>query len=350
MKNSKLKAIDLFCGIGGMTHGLIESGIDVIAGFDIDESCKFAFEYNNNSKFYNIDISELSGEFLLKLYPENSIKILVGCAPCQPFSKHTYKVKNRNEDKKWSLLYEFSRLIKEVRPDIVSMENVPQIEKQNVFIDFIKTLEKYKYHIYNETILTTNYGVPQTRKRKVVLASKKGVIELIKPKNDSQKFRTVRQTIGNLEPIKDGEVSKNDSLHRASKLKKLNKIRIQKSQPGGTWRDWPTELRARCHKKDEGRTYSSVYSRMEWDKPAPTITTQFYNFGTGRFGHPEQNRAISLREGALLQTFPIDYKFMDPNNYISYTKLGIHIGNAVPVKLGYAIGKSILKHLEEYNG
>ena len=134
MKNSKLKAIDLFCGIGGMTHGLIESGIDVIAGFDIDESCKFAFEYNNNSTFYNIDISELSGELLLKLYPEDSIKILVGCAPCQPFSKHTYKVKGREKDKKWNLLYEFGRLIKEVEPDIISMENVPQIEKQNVLL------------------------------------------------------------------------------------------------------------------------------------------------------------------------------------------------------------------------
>jgi DNA (cytosine-5)-methyltransferase 1 len=154
----------------------------------------------------------------------------------------------------------------------------------------------------------------------------------------------------NLEPIKDGETSIEDPLHRASKLSSINKKRICQSRPGGTWRDWDRELRASCHLKPSGKSYVSVYSRMEGDKPAPTITTQFYNFGTGRFGHPDQDRALSLREGALLQTFPKYYKFIDPNHPFSIKCLGKHIGNAVPVKLGKIIGKSIMKHLEGSNG
>jgi DNA (cytosine-5)-methyltransferase 1 len=350
MKNLNIKAIDLFCGIGGMTQGLIQAGINVIAGFDIDCTCKYAFEKNNNSTFYDSDISKLSGDFLLDLFPENSIKVLVGCAPCQPFSNYTQKIKNRNKDSKWGLLYEFGRLVEEVNPEIISMENVAQIEKEQVFKDFIDLLKKNEYKIFKKIIRTASYGVPQTRRRMVVLASKKDKIEMIKPLYDKEKYITVNNTIRNMESIKDGETSKKDPLHRASRLMKKNKNRIQNSKPGGTWRDWPKELIANCHNKKEGKTYPSVYGRMEWDKPSPTITTQFYNFGTGRFGHPEQDRALSLREGALLQTFPPEYKLIDPDNKISLRKLGIHIGNAVPVKLGYAIGKSILKHVEECNG
>lgn len=345
---ANVQVIDLFCGIGGMTHGLIKSGLNVIAGYDIDESCRYAYEVNNDSKFINSDISNLTGNSLAKLYSDKTIKVLVGCAPCQPFSKHTHKVKNRNEDKKWGLLYEFGRLIKELEPEIVSMENVPQIEKQNVFIHFVEILEKLGYHVFTKTVLTANYGVPQSRRRKVLLASKNGDIELIEPLYNKKNFLTVRKTIGNIESLNDGEISKSDKLHKASKLGKKNKLRIQESKPGGTWRDWPIELRANCHLKENGKTYSSVYARMEWDKLAPTITTQFYNYGTGRFGHPEQDRALSLREGALLQTFPLDYKFIDPDNEIKFGKLGVHIGNAVPVELGAAIGKSIIKHVEEF--
>jgi DNA (cytosine-5)-methyltransferase 1 len=345
----KIYAIDLFCGIGGLTNGLIESGIDVLAGFDIDATCKYAYETNNDSTFYDTDISKLSGDYLLELFPENSIKVLVGCAPCQPFSNHTLKIKNRNKDSKWGLLYEFSRLIEEVNPEIVSMENVAQIKKEQVFQDFIDLLKRNNYKIFKKIIRTADYGVPQSRRRMVVLASKNENIEMIKPSYNKENYITVKKTIGKMEPIDDGETSKKDILHRSSKLKEKNKLRIQKSKPGGTWRDWPKELIANCHNKVEGKTYPSVYGRMKWDKVAPTITTQFYNFGTGRFGHPEQDRGLSLREGAMLQTFSPEYKFIDPEKKISFGKLGIHIGNAVPVKLGYAIGKSILKHVGEYN-
>ena len=125
---------------------------------------------------------------------------------------------------------------------------------------------------------------------------------------------------------------------------------MRQSKPGGTWRDWDKELLLECHKKDTGKSYGSVYGRMKWNEPSPTITTQFYNYGTGRFGHPEQNRALSIREGSLLQTFPSNYKFYDPKEERPPIKeLGAHIGNAVPVDLAYIIGKSIIKHLEFYN-
>ena len=351
-KNNKLSvvAVDLFCGAGGMTHGFIKAGITVIAGIDTDETCKYAYEKNNNAKFINKDIRAITGTELARLYPENGIRILAGCAPCQPFSTHTQKNSKRNEDEKWGLLHSFSRLIKEIEPDIVSMENVPQIEKQVIFSDFIRNLKELNYHMSWQFVYCPDYGIPQTRTRLVLLASKLGNIQLISKTHTPSQYRTVEKTIRNLEPIKDGETSIKDPLHKACKLTAINKKRIHQSKPGGTWRDWDKELLTLCHKKPSGKSYVSVYSRMEQDKPAPTITTQFYNFGTGRFGHPEQHRALSLREGALLQTFPKYYKFIDPELPFSIKCLGKHIGNAVPVRLGKIIGKSIMKHLEEYNG
>jgi DNA (cytosine-5)-methyltransferase 1 len=342
-----IKAIDLFCGVGGLTHGLIKSGIPVVAGIDVDETCSYAFEKNNNSVFLNKDIRELSGRKVNELYGKTDIKILVGCAPCQCFSKHTQKNKYRNKDKKWKLLYSFLDLIKTVKPHIISMENVVQIEKRKVFKDFVKGIESLGYNLSWERIYCPDYGVPQDRRRLVLLASKFGEIKIIPETHDPTCYKTVRDTIGHIEPIQSGETSAKDSLHKSSLLSPINKKRVRQSKPGGTWLDWDKNLRVPCHKKKSGETYSAVYGRMQWDKPAPTITTQFFSYGTGRFGHPQQNRALSLREGALLQTFPKYYEFEDSNKPTPLRQLGVHIGNAVPVRLGTIIGRSILKHLEE---
>jgi DNA (cytosine-5)-methyltransferase 1 len=143
----------------------------------------------------------------------------------------------------------------------------------------------------------------------------------------------VRKTIAYLEPLAAGEKSKTDKLHLCSKLSNLNLKRIRAAKPGGTWRDWPPELIAKCHTKKTGKSYPSVYGRMEWDKPSPTITTQCFGFGNGRFRHPEQDRAITLREAALLQTFPANYQFIDPNENLVAIPIGRLIGNAVPINL-----------------
>ena len=149
----------------------------------------------------------------------------------------------------------------------------------------------------------------------------------------------------NLPALEDGATDPNDQLHRASRLSEMNRKRIRQSVPGGSWKDWDDDLKLPCHKKTSGKGYRAVYGRMDWDKPSPTITTQYYGYGNGRFGHPEQNRALSMREGALLQSFPNDYQFLDPEHQETNRSIGVHIGNAVPVELGRAIGTSILNHL-----
>ena len=341
-----ISAIDLFCGAGGMTHGLTKAKIPVNAGIDIDDTCRYAYERNNQAQFIQQDIRNVTSQFLKRLYPDDGIKVLVGCAPCQPFSSHTQKNKNRKEDEKWGLLSYFQQLVEAIDPEIVSVENVTRIKNQKVFMDFVAKLESLGYHIFCKSVYCPDYGIPQTRRRLVLIASKFGEIALLPTTHSPSDYETVLSTIGDLEEIEDGQMSKKDPLHRARKLKKINKARIKQSKPGGTWLDWADSLRAPCHKKSSGQSYRSVYARMKWDEPAPTITTQFQNFGTGRFGHPDQDRALSLREGALLQTFPEDYDFIDPNVPISFSRLSVHIGNAVPVRLALVIGQSIRKHLE----
>lgn len=341
-------AVDLFCGIGGLTYGLNKSGIKVVAGVDVDERCRFAFEKNNDGLFINKSIKEISPKEILKLYPPKSLKVLVGCAPCQPFSKHTQKEKDRETKDDWGLLYHFFKLIKKVEPIVVSMENVPQITKHKVFSDFVEGLASIEYSVNWQNVYCPDYGIPQNRKRLVLLASKIGEIKVIAPTHRPENYKTVKMAIGNLEPIEAGTSSKKDRLHKSAALSKVNLKRIKESVPGGSWRDWNEDLRADCHRKETGNTYVSVYARMEWDKPAPTITTQFFSFGTGRFGHPEQDRALSIREGAILQTFPSEYEFIPTTSPVGFKKLGKYIGNAVPVRLGEIIGESIIRHLEEY--
>lgn len=346
-----IEAVDLFCGIGGLTHGIIKAGINVVAGIDIDATCEYAYTKNNEVPFIEKSIEDVVASEIIELFNKYAIKILMGCAPCQPFSKYSYRYnKNGYKDDKWRLLYEFLRLVEEVNPNIVSMENVPKLAKTKIFFDFIKKLEELGYYVHWSIVNCAQYEVPQNRYRLVLLASKFGEISLIDPVYDEKTYLTVKDAISHLEPIDNGETSKKDPMHRASKLSKINLQRIQQSVPGGNWTDWDETLLLNCHKKKTGKTYKSIYGRMEWGKPSPTITTQFYGYGNGRFGHPEQNRAISLREGAVLQSFPLYYKFLDIDNKLPNRVIGTHIGNAVPVKLGTAIGESILEHINNLGG
>ena len=347
---AKITAIDLFCGIGGLTYGLQKAGIKVNAGVDQDKSCKYAFEKNNDTKFIGDDVSNIDGTHLKnEFWCNNDIRVLVGCAPCQPFSSHSNKISDTDKQKttKWSLLNEFLRIIEESNPHIISMENVPNLANKAIFKDYVQTLLDRDYRVYYKNVYCPDYGIPQKRRRLVLLASKLGDIELIPPTTEPKNYKTVKDALGKLEILDNGESSKKDPLHFTSTLSEKNLQRIQASKPNGTWLDWDYDLRLECHKKDSGSTYKSVYGRMSWDEPSPTITTQFYNYGTGRFGHPEQDRALTIREAAILQTFPKKYEFYENVKKISIGKIGIHIGNAVPVKLGYVIGRSILKHVEQ---
>ncbi len=344
-KGRKIYAVDLFCGVGGLTRGLLNAGVDVRLGVDIDPACKYPFTQNNETEFLLKSVDDLEAKELEPYFRKNGIKLLAGCAPCQTFS--TYNQKATDSDKRWWLLQQFSRLVDELSPHLVTMENVPGLVDQNVFVDFIANLEVNGYWVDYQVVNCADYGVPQHRNRLVLLASRLGRIFLKSPSEFGKKPRTVRKAIGKLAPLEAGASHPKDPLHRCSALSKINMRRIKASKPNGTWRDWPKDLIADCHKKTTGKTYPSVYGRMAWDEPAPTMTTQFFGFGNGRFGHPEQNRAISLREGAILQSFPPDYEFVPQGEPIYQKTIGRLIGNAVPVTLGEVIGASLLSHVSE---
>jgi len=350
---SNIEVIDLFCGIGGLSYGMLKSGMNIVAGFDIDETCKFAYEKNNKAKFFSEDVKNVTGNFVNSLYKnKSSLRVLAGCAPCQPFSSYAFKHKNKDEHK-YDLLYEFGRIISEseVKPDIITMENVAQIfnfKDKPVLQDFVDTLQENGYKVSVNKVFCPDYGIPQRRKRLVLLASKLGEISLIPKTHTPENYVTVKDTIGKLPPLEAGQVCKKDKLHIAKSLSDKNLKRIKSTPYGGGWKDWSEDLKLDCHKKDTGKSFGSVYGRMVWEEPAPTMTTLCTGLGNGRFGHPEQNRAISLREAALFQTFPFEYEFFAPDENIGMTKASRYIGNAVPVKLGYIIGLSILKHIENY--
>ncbi len=341
----KYGAIDLFCGVGGLTCGLEKSGISVVAGFDLDKTCEYSYTYNNNAKFINKNIEDVTAKEIDELFTGYDIKILAGCAPCQPFSMHQKDKHNRKKHKDWSLLYQFGRLINELKPDIVSMENVPELVKETVFNDFLDILKNCNYEINYKIINAADYGVPQRRKRLLLIASRDMKIEFITPTHTRPV--TVRDAIYKLPKISAGEKNDDDSLHTTSALSKKNLQRIQHSIPGGTWRDWPKDLILDCHKKETGHSYSSVYGRMKWDEVSPTITTQFTGYGTGRFGHPEQDRALTLREGSILQTFPNSYSFVPKDGKVILKNIARQIGNAVPPRLGEIIGLSIISSYEK---
>lgn len=334
--------IDLFCGAGGLAYGLKKAGLTVKAGVDLDPSCRHPLEENTGAEFARRDVADLKAADLRVWFGNADVRVLAGCAPCQPFS--TYSQSRKSVDKRWNLLKHFQRLAVAVKPEIVTMENVPGLASQKVWKNFIAALRRAKYHVSWREVACDEYEVPQSRKRLVLLASLLGPIEL--RASDSELKITVKEAIGDLPPIAAGEAYADDPLHASASLKDINLQRIRASTPGGTWRDWPEELRAACHRKDSGKTYPSVYGRMEWGKPAPTMTTQCYGFGNGRFGHPEQDRAISLREAAIIQSFPKDYSFLKEGETVTFERLGTLIGNAVPPKLGEAIGNSILRHVE----
>lgn len=347
-----ISAIDLFCGVGGLSYGLKQSGIEVKAGIDIDITCEYAYSENCKAEFIHESVDNVKGETLNKIFDKNALKLLAGCAPCQPFSSYTYK-SDKKKDNRWQLLYEFSRLVEETKPDFVTMENVPTLLKFQtapVFNDFVKKLGENGYHVWYDVVFAPDYGIPQNRRRLVLLASKHGEISLIPPTHKKEEYLTVKDAIGHLKEIKNGEYLKNDIAHKAAKLSEINLKRIKQSKPGGSWKtDWDDELKLACHVSETGKGYGSVYGRMKWDEPSPTMTTFCNGIGNGRFGHPEQDRAISLREAAILQSFPNNYQFAPNNESLVAKHVAKHIGNAVPPRLGEVIGISIQNHIEILN-
>lgn len=337
-----IEAIDLFCGAGGLSQGLKAQGIRIKAGIDIDPACAYPFQANHRgAKFLLQDVKSLTGADLGAYWAPGVYRLLAGCAPCQPFSSYA-NTKAAADNAKWGLLFEFERLVRESEPELVTMENVPGLANEQPFQVFLATLKELGYQVEYGVLNAADYGAPQIRRRLVLIASRVGSVSMPTPTHGgARKWRTVRQAIGKLPKLDSGQACQIDVLHIAAELSSLNGERIRASKPGGTWRDWPKELVAECHRKVSGQHSAGVYGRMEWNKPAPTMTTLCNGYGNGRFGHPEQHRAISLREAAIFQSFPPKYKFVKPGEAVRAKPLARLIGNAVPPKLGEAVARAL---------
>lgn len=343
---AKLKAIDFFCSIGGMTYGFREAGIKVIAGIDIDSSCKETYEYNNpDSKFIEADIKKYSFEELIKAtgITENDDELIfIGCSPCQYWSiMKTDKTKSTLSK---NLLVDFQKFVEHFKPGYVVVENVPGIlkkEDESGLKEFVELLGALGYVVRKNVLNANHYGVPQRRRRFALVASRVNK-EIKLPEANKKDLPTVRKFIGLKNGFKKITAGYNDTtafLHTTARLSEKNLKRIKKvSHNGGSRLEWEnnSRLQLECYKKLE-KGFSDIYGRMFWDKPAPTITTKFHSLSNGRFGHPTEDRAISLREGATLQTFPKDYVFKEK----SLGKVAKHIGNAVPPEFAKRIAEAI---------
>ena len=337
-----MKALDFFCGCGGLTRGLTDAGLKIMAGFDIDENCRETYMFNNpNTEFIAKDIHDITISDLKKYARLRSFRdaLFVGCAPCQPFSPQR-KGEKRVKDAK--LLSEFGRLVDQAEPGFILIENVPGIARVQGFSTFRRFLHLLKNNGYTyefEVVDAKYFGVPQTRRRLVLVASKHDHVSLPKRKygNKLRPLKTVYEAISHFPPIEAGESHPDVPNHFAAAVSEINLERLRNTpKNGGDRRSWPKELWLDCHKgKYSGHT--DVYGRMAWHSPAPTLTGRCHSISNGRYGHPEQNRAISLREAASLQSFPNGYIFFGSNKHIAQ-----QIGNAVPVRLAEELGKHIL--------
>lgn len=361
-KTNKIVAFDFFCGCGGTSRGFQKAGIEVVFALDIDPDAKNTFTKNFpgvsfcDKSITNFTKSDI--EPTLKKY-KNSYKLFCGCAPCQPFTKQNTESPKRDSRK--SLLIQFGNIIKQFEPDFVFVENVPGLQKvpknkRGPFPEFKKLLDTLGYYVSYGVVAAQDYGAPQLRRRFVLLASKHGEIDIPAPtygKNRDNSYRTVRDAIEDLPAIAAGETCREPFIHnhRASDLSELNMKRIKSSPPdGGGRNNWPKSLWPNCYtrKNKKGETHlghTDCYGRLWWDKPATGLTTRCISYSNGRFGHPEQDRAISVREAARLQGFDDDFVFEGNLN-----SMARQIGNAVPVDLACAMGNHFMKHIEAING
>ena len=352
-------AIELFAGCGGLSAGLEKAGFKVISAVEINPVAAKSYELNHPDVSIHIsDVSSIHAEDFRKDVGENvEIDLLAGCSPCQGFSR-LRKGEDALNDPRNQLVLQYLRLVKELRPKTILMENVPGLIKseqgKEVFQKVQRKLKRLGYTVSFRIVDAADYGVPQFRKRFVLLGTRIGKNEIGIPDpvygnpdkydKELQPWKTVRETIGSLPALENGGRDEKYPLHRCSRNGTMNLKRI-KAIPhnGGSRTELPPELILECHKRYPNG-YRDVYGRMSWDKPSPTITSGCTNITRGRFIHPEQDRGISLLEAAMLQTFDSDYHFSGNSEQIA-----LQIGNAVPVKLGEVMGKRLIEYLEQYD-
>jgi DNA (cytosine-5)-methyltransferase 1 len=339
-----IKVYDFFSGCGGASCGFKKAGMQIVLGLDNNPDAAATFMKNfPEAVFIKEDIRKVSVHDLEKYYDTTTPSLFCGCAPCQPFSKQNSH-KKRN-DERINLLKEFGRFVEYYLPDYIFVENVPGIQNFSLAMsplaDFCEILKKLNYaRPLISVVEASRYGVPQIRKRLVMIVSKNYNVNLPPFTHglgtNNPTYSTVRDWIANFPKLRAGEVDKNDPDHCAASLSEINLKRIRATREGGNRQDWPKELWLDCHKKYRG--HSDVYGRLAYDKPASAMTTRCISYSNGRFGHPVEDRAISVREAACLQTFSRTYRFCGSMN--SKAK---QIGNAVPPLMAQRFGEVFIE-------
>ena len=344
-----IKAIDFCCGAGGLSRGLLDAGISVVAGLDNDERLRRTYAHNNKpSRFIAgdlaaVDIDALRAELGITA---NDITLYAACTPCQPFSTlNTAK----GDDARKSLLLEFGKIIAQRPPDFVIVENVPGLHNAfglDIYQKFMAMLETHGFHSNSGLLDAKDYGVPQTRKRFILVAAKAREPRLPSPTTKNSPI-TVRECIEKYPPLEAGEQDAAFANHAARKLPPHHrKIVAAVPTDGGSRRDVAdTSILLPCHQRHP-KAHKDVFGRMAWDAPSPTLTCRCTDVYCGRFIHPEQDRGISLREAAALQTFDDSYEFFGG----SFLEQARQIGNAVPVRLAETLGRAAMKCLQSTNG
>ena len=338
-----------------MSYGLTGAGIHIVAALDNDAQCQETYEANHPGvKFLREDITKLSeaafGE-MAGVQRNDDRMIFIGCSPCQYWSVINGKAKLESERKRKSresrnLLCDFLRFVDYYRPGFVVVENVRGMKRnpgESGLSSLLEFFDENGYKADSGVLACADFGVPQTRRRFVLVASR--VVPDIQLPKPGCKQATVRDIIGGLPKIKAGETDPHDAWHRSPALSEINIARLRMTKEGGTRDSWMNraDLQIDAYRDKPLEFFRENYGRMSWDAPGPAITTKFFSLGCGRFGHPEQHRALSLREGALLQTFPKLYKFKT-SNFASTARI---IGNAVPPKFARKLGKSIVQQAQE---
>jgi DNA (cytosine-5)-methyltransferase 1 len=346
----KLKAVDFFCSGGGMSYGMQNAGIQILAGIDFDLNCKKTYEANiQGAEFIPADVfdlKEIDLEEKLSLKKNDDELILIGCSPCQFWSIiNTDKTKSARSK---NLLIEFSRFVKYFRPGYVVVENVPGVlrrKEESGLNEFIEWLSNNGYANPHFKVHNVNdYGVPQNRKRFTLIASRISAEEIKPVELDGEKA-VVKDVLGvdkGFPKIEAGTRDLSDFLHTVPSISDINKKRLKKvEKDGGNRLGFANdpELQLKCFEgKDD--SFKDTFGRLWWNRPAPTITTKFFSISNGRFVHPDEDRALSIREGAVLQSFPLSYKFKGS----SIANIARMIGNAVPPQYATALGKAIIQN------
>ena len=334
-------SIDLFSGCGGLSSGMVKAGFNVKAAIDNDADSIKTYQLNHpNCKVVKSDIRNVASLDVKELLGNKRLHLLAGCPPCQGFSSIRRRNNKRNvKDKRNNLILEYLRFVKKLKPLTIMMENVSGLINYHLFKTMVKKLESLGYRPKYKVVDIKNYGIPQRRKRLVLIGSLLGDIAI--PKSNGEKV-TVRDAIGDLESVR----KTNDPLHKtvAKHTQRIKEIIRLIPKNGGSRKDLPKEYILKCHTgKRVG--FNDIYGRLRWNDYSSTITGGCLNPSKGRFLHPINNRCITAREAALLQTFPKSYKF--PAD-ISKTSLALLIGNALPPKFGYIQARNIKQHLDKY--